>query len=69
MEEFVHEGDTVSYDLVLRREGAEVVHRLRFEVVYVGNDFHWYTPIVLGGVMAVIVAYPELSLRVLLNAL
>lgn len=68
MEEFVREGDTISYDLVLRRAGAETVCPLRFEVVHVGSDFHWWTPLALVAAGAIVWVAPELALRAFLTA-
>lgn len=69
MEEFVREGDTISWDLVLRRDGVETVHPLRFSVVHVGSRFRWWTPLLVAGVVAGAIAAPEIALHVFLNAL
>jgi hypothetical protein len=65
----VVKGDTISYDLVLTRRGIETVLPLRFEVVRVGSDFHWWTPLAYVAVGALVWAAPELALRMMINGL
>lgn len=65
----VREGDTISYDLVIRRGDAESRLPLRFEVVHVGSDFRWWTPLLIAGFIAGAIAAPELTLRLVANGL